>query len=68
MQACKHVPCSTVWEQVGIKYFKTGVYDKADMALAQANVMDPKNPSAWAWMAAVQLSQEQQQEAETCLR
>lgn len=68
LQACKVAPCSTVWQRVGVGHYLAGACDKADMALAQANIMDDRNAVAWGWMVAVHLRQGRRDEAEGCLR
>ena len=68
LSACRHAPCSTAWERAGVAFYGAGALDKADGALAQATILDPRNAAAWGYLAAVQQRQGQAAEADTCLR
>ncbi|KAG2496263.1 hypothetical protein HYH03_005496 [Edaphochlamys debaryana] len=62
------LPSSAVlWRGAGVCFATAGELESADMALSEANVLDPEDASAWAWLGLVGLRQGRQEDAEKAL-
>ncbi|KXZ53609.1 hypothetical protein GPECTOR_6g526 [Gonium pectorale] len=59
--------CAVLWRGAGEALVEAGDLDGADMALSEANVLDPEDPGAWAWLALVSVRQGRQADAATAL-
>jgi Flp pilus assembly protein TadD len=52
-QACISLPCASVWLGLGIALLRTGRFADADLALAEASVLDENNGLIWGYLALV---------------
>jgi tetratricopeptide (TPR) repeat protein len=50
-QACIAKPSSATWLGVGIASLRLGKLEDADVAFAEGNVYDPRNPQIWGYLA-----------------
>ncbi len=53
MQACAAQPCCSVWLGAALAYVALGQLEQADLALTEANVLDPHNAAVWGHLAHV---------------
>ena len=67
-QGCAARPCSSTWLGAGVAYFKRGEYEKADIAMREANICDTHNALVWGWLALVATTTDRIPEAETALK
>ena len=62
--ACEKCPTATSWLGVGISSLRMGELQEAEDALAEANLLDPKNPTVWAYLSLLCLQTNRKLEAE----
>ena len=62
--ACEKCPTATSWLGVGISSLRMGELREAEDALAEANLLDPKNPTVWAYLSLLCLETGRKLEAE----
>lgn len=67
-RACALAPCCSVWLGLGASSVRLGDLENADMALAEANARDNRNPFVWAYLTLVNLGLGRDDEAATALR
>jgi tetratricopeptide (TPR) repeat protein len=53
LRCCKYMPSASVWLGVGKACMKIGNMQEAEEALAEANIVDNKNPLVWGHLALV---------------
>jgi Flp pilus assembly protein TadD len=61
--ACASKPCSAAWLGAGIACLRLSRLADAELALAEANILDCQNPRIWAHLALVHLLVENHDEA-----
>jgi Flp pilus assembly protein TadD len=54
-QACACTPCAAAWMGAGVSCLRLGRLADAELALAEANVMDCHNARIWAYLALVHI-------------
>ncbi|KAG2434617.1 hypothetical protein HXX76_007512 [Chlamydomonas incerta] len=59
--------CAVLWRGAGRCFAGAGELGPADMALSEANVLDPEEPEAWGWLALVALREGRAEDAEKAL-
>jgi len=62
--ACEKCPTATSWLGVGITSLRMGQLREAEDALAEANLLDPKNATVWAYLSLLCLQTGRKLEAE----
>uniref|UniRef100_A0A061QN23 Tetratricopeptide repeat protein 18-like n=2 Tax=Tetraselmis sp. GSL018 TaxID=582737 RepID=A0A061QN23_9CHLO len=67
-QACAARPCASTWLGAGICAYRMGDPRAADLALAEANILNPHNPVVWGYLALVHLAQDHMTEADTAIK
>jgi tetratricopeptide (TPR) repeat protein len=55
LQATAVSPCASTWAGLATALYRAGDLDGADLALTEANVLDPGNPVVWGQLALVAL-------------
>ena len=62
--ACETCPTATSWLGVGVVSLRMGELKEAEDALAEANLLDPKNPTVWGYLSLLCLMTGRKPEAE----
>jgi tetratricopeptide (TPR) repeat protein len=56
LQSCQEFPVASSWLGVGVASFREEALDLAEMALAEANILDNTNPEVWGYLALLSLN------------
>lgn len=67
-KACAIRPCASTWLGVGQAYYRQRDYDRADLALREANICNNHDARVWGWLAVLAATQDRFEEAETAVR
>ena len=67
-KACAIRPCASTWLGVGRAYYQQGDYDRADLALREANICNNHDARVWGWLAVLAATQGRFEECETAAR
>lgn len=66
--ACAACGCASTWLGAGVAALRRGDLAAADLALTEANVLDPDHPAAWGHLALLSLKAGRVAEAESALK
>ena len=67
-KACAIRPCASTWLGVGRAYYQQDDYDRADLALREANICNNHDARVWGWLAVLAATQDRFEECETAAR
>ena len=64
LMAAEVCPTAVAWTGVGVCSLRLGQLEEAEDALAEANLLDPRNPEVWGYLSLLCLQSNRQLEAE----
>ena len=67
-KACAIRPCASTWLGVGRAYYQQNDYDRADLAMREANICNNHDARVWGWLAVLAATQDRFEECETAVR